>query len=164
MKHVGDHDMQRYLDGAAGGDTQALDSHFAICPLCRKRLAEYRMLFADLGEDVAILHLGGITDGVMARITAGRQSEGRSGLVDAVLAISGALLALAALWVFVGLGPLPTGLADLTRSVRDLFGAGATATGGVGQSVLMSAALVIIIVFLVNGLAIRRAGTGSHSS
>jgi len=161
LKHLTPEDIQRYLDGVAGRDTGEFDDHLAGCPGCLERLEEYRALYVDLGDDGAIPALPGLTDKVMNRLISGRRSEEESGLLDFVLAGCGILLAAVALIVFVGLGPLTAGPAWLGGAIRDLAGAGASAASRLRPPVLLAAAAVIFLVYIANGIALRRPGTRS---
>ena len=161
MIHLTPEDIQRYLDGVAGRDRGEFDDHLAGCPGCLKRLEEYRTLYIDLGDDRAIHALPGLTDKVMNRLISGRRSEEESGLLDFVLAGCGILLAAVALIVFVGLGPLAAGLAGTGGAIRDLAGASASAASRFRPPVLLAAAAVIFLVYIANGIALRRPGTRS---
>ena len=159
MKHPSAEDIQEYLDGISGPDKRALKIHFQDCAACRARLEEYRKLYAGLADGRAIADIGDLPDKVMERIAGGPDPEVDSALKDVLLAGCGVLLAAAALILFVGIGPLAAGLAGLAGSMRDLATRG---TAGVHPPVIAAAAAVIVLVYLANGIALRRAGSRSR--
>lgn len=159
MKHLTAEDIQAYLDGVSGPETRALECHLQECAACRARLEEYRGFYAALADDRAIADIGDLPGKVMGRIEGEPDLELDSALKDILLAGCGVVLAAAALVLFVGIGPLAAGLAGLAGSMRYLATRG---TAGLRLPAIAAAATVIVLVYLVNGIALHRAGSRSR--
>ena len=154
MKHLSDTEIQSYLDRPSGGIPGPLEDHLRTCAMCRRRLDEYRALFARLADDSGMPVYEGLTDAVMARVAARPHPE-HSGIYDLVLAAGGTAIAAAAIWLFVGLSPLYGGLARLSSAVVNVLARGAGPDAGPGPYPIAAAAAVILVVHLINGLAFR---------
>lgn|GEM_PF-3184070 len=161
MKHPSADDIQEYLDGISGAEARVLESHLAECADCRARFEEYRDLYAGLGDGRAIPEIRDLPYRVMSRIEAWRSPTKESALEDWVLAICGVLLPTIALVVFVGIGSLAVGLVGLAGGVRDLA---VRSMAGPRPTVIAAAAVVVLLVYLANGIALRRARSGSRRS
>lgn len=164
MKHLTDTDIQTYLEGPGSEKARAFDDHLSGCRICRRRVDEYKSLFAHLGDDSAVPVVRGLADKVMASVTAARAPDEPSSLADLVLTGAGVLLAAAALYIFVGLQPLSRGLAMLGGSLPAIMSAGLGAAKDFGRPTLIAAAAVVFLVYIINGLPFCRARTRGHNS
>ena len=120
MRHLGDDQLQDYLDGNfTSADRALVRAHIISCSSCRLRLQRYEALYHGLGEDSGYE----LSEGFAARVAdAATVPESSLSWPVAVAVWSLAAVALAALlWWPVGLSSLWSGWLRLVESQTEMF-------------------------------------------
>jgi predicted anti-sigma-YlaC factor YlaD len=122
VKHLGDEEIQAYLDGGAAADAGRAADHLRECPVCRRVCEEYGMLYEALADDSHVCGPARVAIGAAAARSARAGRPRAASLSDAFVtggAIAAALAA--AVWVFVNVGGAGPGASRVVSALAELF-------------------------------------------
>jgi len=162
-EHVTDEEIQGFLDGSASRP-EAIRTHSGSCPVCAKKINEYRRLFASLADDRGFDLPPGFAAATAARIARAKRAAPRAWVVNAVLVgavIAGCMLVAS---IFIDFSPVWDGLKQI---LAENFGAKSAAISaahaflaalGIKAGLLASAVATMFLIAVADWIlaALRR--------
>jgi anti-sigma factor RsiW len=105
-KHLTDSEIQDYLDGNSGTEWTSISQHLPSCKLCKRKLEQYRSLYAGLEDQTGFELPDGFADRVASAVGLEEREPFLQRHVEALISLAGAIAAIAALLVFTDMAEL----------------------------------------------------------